>query len=215
MSYYTSLVVGDRVELVRKSPKYKKLPVGTTGTVMYVYSPDSIRVHMDDLESKASQYGDFYLTDSQLKRINNESNNEGSTIMTGNYRVANVQFIEGNNLELKYHYACYDPSIVEGDICVVKSAHHGLGIAKVAGFITTTEELTREIVCKCDFSEYNKRVENRKRMAELKDLMTARAKKLQDIALFQMLAKEDDEMACMLGELMKLMGGEDNGCKDM
>lgn len=206
---YNEFVVGDRVEIIRKPSKYKKLPVGATGIVTNVYCPTSIRVKVDGIENITSKYGDFYLDAKELKYINNESNNEGrTTIMTGNYRVANVQFIEGNNLELKYHYACYDPSIVEGDICVVKSAHHGLGIAKVAGFVNTTEELTREIVCKCDFSDYNKRVENRKRMAELKDLMTARAKQLQDIALFQMLSERDPEMASMLADYQRLMGGD-------
>lgn len=207
---YTAFVVGDRVEILKS--KYSKVRPGAAGTITNVYSPGSIRVRIDGIENTVSKYGDFYFDHKHLKNINTESNNEGrTTIMTGNYRVANVQFIEGNNLELKYRYACYDPSIVEGDICVVKSAHHGLGIAKVAYFVDTTEELTREIVCKCDFSDYNKRVENRKRMAELKDLMNARAKQLQDIALFQMLSEKDSDMASMLAEYQKLMGGEADG----
>ncbi len=205
---YNEFVEGDRVELVHTSSKYKRIPVGATGVVTNVYSISSIRVRLDGYTNITSKYGDYYFDHKHLKRINTESNNEGSIIMTGNYRAAEVQFIEGNNTESKYTYACYDLTIVEGDICVVKSAHHGLGIARVAGFITTTEELTREIVCKCDFSDYNKRVEDRKRMMELRDLMTARAKKLQDIALFQMLAKEDPEMASLLADYQRLMGGD-------
>lgn len=205
---YNEFVVGDRVELVHKSPKYKKLPVGATGTVKYVYSPLSIRVNVDGIENKSSQYGDFYLAANQLKRINDESNNEGSIIMIGNYRVAEVQFIEGHNTDRVYLYACYDPSIVDGDICVVKTAHHGMSIARVVDFICTTEELTREIICKCDFSEYNKRVETRKRMMELKDLMTVRAAQLRDIALFKALAREDSDMANMFAEFEQLMGGQ-------
>jgi hypothetical protein len=208
---YTAFVAGDRVEVVRKPSKYRRVPAGATGTVSNVYSPNSIRVRLDDFENHTSQYGEFYFSAKELKNINNESNNEGSTIMTGNYRAAEVQFIEGNNTDRTYTYACYDPSVVEGDICVVKSAHHGLGIARVVSFIFTTEELTREIVCKCDFSDYNKRVKNRKRMMELKDLMNARAKQLQDIALFQMLAKDDFEMAALLNEFNILMGGESDG----
>lgn len=204
---YNEFVVGDRVELVRVSSKYKRIPVGATGTVRNVYNPSSIRVQLDDYTNITSKYGDYYFETKHLKRINNESNNEGSIIMTGNYRAAEVQFIEGNNTDCKYIYACYDPSVVEGDICVVKSAHHGFGIAKVAGFISTTEELTREIVCKCDFSDYNKRVETRKRMMELKDLMTARATQLREITLFKALAREDSDMANMLAEFQELMGG--------
>lgn len=189
--------VGDRVVVMYW--KYSSVPVGTEGTITNIYGCN-IRVTVDGIVNKASQYGDFYFETQHLENIT-----EGSTtIMTGNYIVAEVKFLEGSNTNRKYHYACYDRSITEGDICVVKSAHHGLGIAEVVGFIDTNEEITREIVCKCDFSEYNKRVENRKRMGELKDLMTARAKKLQDIALFQMLAKEDSEMASMLADYRQL-----------
>lgn len=127
--------------------------------------------------------------------------------MMGNYRVAEVQFLEGNNTNQKYRYACYDPTIAEDDICVVKTAHHGLSIAKITGFITSDEELTREIVCKADFTEYNKRVESRKRLAELRDLMSARAKQLQDVALFKLLAKEDADMASMISEYETLING--------
>lgn len=205
---YNEFVVGDYVEIMRKPSKYKKLPVGATGIVTNVYNPASIRVRVDGFENHASQYGEFYLTAKELKRIDIESKTEGSIIMTGNYRVAEVQFIEGNNTDHKYVYACYNPEVVEGDICVVKTAHHGFGIVRVVGFISTTEELTREIIAPVDFSAYNKRVEDRKRMAELKDLMKARAKQLQDIALFQMLAEKDPEMACMLADYQRLMGGE-------
>lgn len=205
---YNEFVVGDRVELIRKSSKYKRIPVSSTGTVTNVYNPNSIRVRLDEYTNITSKYGDYYFDHKELKRIDTESNNEGSNTMFGNYRVAEVQFIEGNNTDRIYLYACYDPSIVDGDICVVKTAHHGLGIARVTGFTATTEELYREVVCKCDFSDYNKRVENRKRMSELKDLMTARAKQLQDIALFQMLSEKDPEMASMLADYQRLMGGD-------
>lgn len=208
---YNEFVEGDRVELVHTSSKYKRIPVGATGVVTNVYSVSSIRVHLDEYTNITSKYGDYYFDHKHLKRINTESNNEGSTIMTGNYRAAEMQFIEGNNTDSKYVYACYDPSIVEGDICVVKTAHHGFGLARVAGFITTTEELYREIVCRCDFSDYNTRVYNRKRMLELRDMMLARSKQLQDIALFKMLAEKDSEMACLLADYQRLMGGEADG----
>lgn len=198
---YTAFSIGDRVEVLNRG-NYRKITVGDTGTIRSIYS-NSIRVAIDDKVNPASQYGQFYFEPKQLKLISEKE----TIIMTGNYRIAEVQFLEGSNTNQKYNYACYDHSVVEGDICVVKTAHHGLSIAKVAGFITSDEELTREIVCKADFTEYNKRVEARKRMGELKDLMNARAKQLQDIALFRTLAGNDAEMAKMLSEYEQLVKG--------
>lgn len=200
---YTAFSVGDRVELVDGYTRYKKrLSVGDTGTIRNIYS-DNIAVAIDDKTNISSQYGYFYFERKQLKLISEKE----TIIMTGNYRIAEVQFLEGNNTNQKYHYACYDPSIIEGDICVVKTAHHGFSLAKVAGFITSSEELTREIVCKADFSDYNKRVESRKRMAELMDMMNAKAQQLQNTMLFKMLAKEDSDMAAMISEYEQLVNG--------
>ena len=195
------LSIGDRV-VVPNRGNYKSISVGDMGTVRNIYS-NSIRVAIDDKVNPASQYGQFYFEPKQLDIINEKE----TIIMTGNYRIAEVQFLEGTNANHKYSYACYDLSIVEGDICVVKTAHHGLSIAKVVGFIDSDEELTREIVCRADFTDYNKRVEARKRMAELKDLMNTRAKQLQDVALFKMLAKDDPDMAGMLKEYEQLVNG--------
>lgn len=198
---YKAFSIGDRVKVVNRG-NYRRIDVGDVGTVRNIYS-NSIRVAIDDKVNTASQYGQFYFEPKQLEFIDEKE----TIIMTGNYRVAEVQFLEGSNTNQKYNYACYDLSVVEGDICVVKTAHHGFSIAKVTGFITSDEELTREIVCKADFTDYNARVEARKRIAELKDLMNTRAKQLQDVALFKMLAKEDADMAAMINEYDKLVNG--------
>lgn len=203
---YNEFVAGDRVEVAQAPCKYRSITVGLVGTVTNVYSPSSIRVHIDGHVNVSSQYGDFYLEHRHLKRINNTPNNEGSFIMNGKYRTAEVQFIEGTNTNTKYLYACYDDEIITGDICVVKSAHHGFCIAKVVGFVESTDQdITREIVGKVSFEAYNKRVEDRKRAEELRQMMNARAKQLQDIALFQMLSEKDADMADMLAEYQKLM----------
>lgn len=201
---YKEFVEGDRVEVVRAPSKYRNIKVGLVGTVTNVYGATSIRVHIEGHINVSSQYGEFYFESKHLKRI--KSNNEGSFIMNGKFKIAEVQFIEGNNKDTKYLYACYDDTIVISDICVVKSAHHGFGIAQVVGFVESTEEdITREIVGKVSFDAYNKRVEDRKRAAELRAMMNARAKQLQDIALFQMLSEKDAEMASFLAEYQKLM----------
>lgn len=210
MTSYHEFVVGDRVEVVKQPAKYRKVSVGMTGIVTSVYGPSSIRVCLDNMHNASSQYGDYYFEHKELKRIN-ELNNEGSnndmsntTVMTGNFRVAEMQFIDGNNTNRKYLYACYDAGIEPSDICVVKTLNHGFGIAKVVGFISTDETIRREIVCKVDFTEYDKRVATRKRMNSLIKEMNARAADLQQMAVYKLLAKEDDSMKALLEEFEQL-----------
>jgi hypothetical protein len=64
--------------------------------------------------------------------------------------------------------------------------------------------MSREVVCKIDTTDYKARVETRKKAAELKAKMQERAKKLQDIAIYKMLAEKDDEMAQLLADFTNL-----------
>ena len=194
-------VKGDRVVILRGGT-YKNVPQGSTGVVRSEYN-GSIAVVIDGINNPRSSYNCFYFTSRCIKHINEKE----STIMEGNYRIAQVSFLEGCNADKKYPYACYDLSMEVGDICVVKSEHHGLGIVKIVEIGPKTEEkITREIVCKCDFSDYRTREQNRKRRAELIKLMHERAAELQEIALFQMLAEKDPNMQAILSEFQRLDG---------
>lgn len=201
MGYYP-FSVGDRVEVINS--KYRLVKAGAKGPIKSIYS-NNIRVNIDDVRNPCSSYGSFYFTAQQLKL-----NFERGIIMTGHYRVAEIRFIEGSNTKETYRYACYDNDLQVGDTCVVKSAHHGFGIARIVAFdaLKPEEVISREIVCHADFRAYEKRVADRERAAELKRLMEARAKKLQDVALYKMLAADDTEMAALLGEFEQLTGGE-------
>lgn len=195
--YFT---IGDRVKVL--TDNYKGRTVGLVGTVRSSYD-DSIAVNLDCLNNERSKYGCYYFKPKQLEFLKGEMN-----IMEGNYRVAKVQFIEGHSLELKYNYACYDPSIVEGDICVVKSAHHGFGLARVVDITPKTDEdIIREIVCRADFSDYEERVAQRKRKAELMTEMKKRAAAAQEIMIYKTLAVNDPTMAALLQEYEQLNGG--------
>lgn len=191
-----NLNIGDRVTVVYND-KYLQLLVGRKGTVKNPYSNDSIAVKLDGINNERSSYGYFYFEAKHLKKLN-----EGDEkIMEGNYTIAHVKFLEGTNTDKTYKYALYDTTISVDDICVVKSAHHGFGLAKVVDIGPKTDEvITREIVCKADFSEYYAREAARKRKAELGRLMRARAAALQETALFAMLAKDDAEMQQLLSE---------------
>lgn len=169
--------------------------VGMLGTVRSQYD-QQVTVMIDGKTNKRSGYGCFYFHASMLEEVKGEKK-----VMEGNYSTANIKFLEGSNTDRTYRYALYDSTISIGDICVVKSAHHGFGIAKIVDILPKNgDEITREIVCKADFRDYEAREAGRKRRAELMKLMHERAAKLQETALFAMLAKEDTEMQQLLGE---------------
>lgn len=193
------LHIGDRI-ITLTNGKYRTLDVGMTGTVRTTYE-GSIAVKLDDAYNDRSSRGYFYFTEKQLKLLKGEDELK----MEGNYRIADVQFIEGANKSEVYAYACYDEDVNIDDICVVKSAHHGFGIARVVRFREKTDEvITREIVCVADFHKFEAREMAREKRAELKKTMAKRASALQELAMYEMLAKSDPEMAELLKNYKEL-----------
>lgn len=200
----TCFTIGDRVEVI--SDNYKGRTAGMTGTVRSNYE-NNIAVNIDGLTNSRSSYGCFYYTNKQLKML------EGDVIMEGNYRIAHVQFLEGSNTDKTYHYALYEGTLAwEGDICVVKSAHHGFGLARIIEITPKTDEaITREIICRADFTAYEDRVAQRKRKAELMTEMKKRAAAVQELMIYKNLAASDPAMAELLKEYENLSGGIVNG----
>lgn len=192
---------GDKV-IIRRS-KYKEPLVGLTGTICDYYM-GQYKVRVDGHFNMRSINGVYYFKETQLEQFTEGEQNK----MEGKYRIALVKFLEGSNTDRKYAYACYDKDIAEGDVCVVKTANHGFGIAKISEFVLTwPEDITREIVAKVDFSNYNARVAARKKRAELKVEMKKRASQLQEIALYSMLAESDPAMQELLKEYQDLSDG--------
>lgn len=187
---------GDFVVVVRQC-RYRNIPIGAVG-IVYNANPmyeNNIAVKLDSFNNNRSSYGCFYFKADEIELYKGETK-----IMEGNYKIATVRFMDEKN-DKTYKYALYDDSINVGDTCVVKSAHHGFGIAFILNIEDKTEEkITREVVCKCDFSAYEEREAKRKRKEELKRKMNARAAALQEIALFKLMSENDKDMASMLHE---------------
>ena len=183
---------GDVVEVVDTN-KYREVHVGAIGVVRSTYDA-RVTVKFDDIHNPRSAYDCFYFNAKQLKLF------EGDTIMEGNYAIATIRFMDGSNTDKTYRYALYEDTCARvGAICVVKSAHHGFGIASIVDIEPKTDEkITREIICVCDFSMYQTREAKRQRKDELKRKMAARAAQLQEIALYKMMAEKDNSMLDML-----------------
>lgn len=203
---------GDRVELL-SAGKYAKLRAGMIGTVYSTYSGTNIAVRVDDEVNTASKYGTFYFTASNLRLIKGSETRKDQTIMEGNYRIADACYIKRDGAypaenSTSYSFAVYDPTVIAGDMCVAKSKSHGFDIVRIMRIREKTDEaIVREIVCKADFSAYIGRLDARKRRDELRKEMAKKAAQLQEIAVYQMLAESDSDMAKLLKEYKELTDG--------
>ena len=207
---YANSLVGRRVQVLQ-SCRYGAKYTWCYGTIQAAWGPDSIAVDIDFHVNKDSQYGYFYFKSSELEFI--KENKEAETAKEGEEKmekltkyanVAEVHFLEIFNPST-IECANYDCALSVNDICVVMTKHAGMALAQVTAIREHTDaDLFSEVVARLDVSAYESRVEHRKKSAELKDKMQARAKQLQDVVLYQTLAKEDPEMAAMLKEFLDL-----------
>lgn len=202
----TKFTIGDRVGIVNHSKYPTAELLGLVGTVRSVYR-SSVAVSVVGRHNKSSSKGYYYFSLFDLELVTDCNENKEETAMqniTNYLNIAKIQFVDGNN-KTTYEYANFDPLLNPGDLCVVMSANHGLGVAKVIEIVDRNDlETRREVVAKVYTDDYDKRVETRAKAAELKAKMQERAKQLQDIALYQMLAKDDPAMMELLAEYRAL-----------
>lgn len=199
--------VGSRVKVIHSSYKNFVL-IGECGTVRDI-TGGRIRVGLDDVNNPNSSYGSFYFKPSELEILDKQMEVKTMQNTITNYlNIAKIQFIDGAYSNTKtYDYANFDPELEVGDVCVVKSAHHGFGLAKVVEIVEQNDIATqREIVAKVNTDAYNERVANRAKAAELKVKMQERVKQLQDIALYKMMAENDPTMTELLKEYQAVTG---------
>ena len=209
---------GDRVRVVRQRKYSNERLLGMIGTV-FNDTGTNVMVHLDELKNHRSSYGAYYFKPSDVELVhesektNNETMEENTMYPITNYlNIATVRLLNGNNDT--YYYANYDRDLAVGDICVTISARRfkydsvpktGFVVAEVIAIEdASAHDVTGEVVSGVDISKYNDRVQSRIKAAELKEKMEARAKQLQDIALYQMLAKDDPDMAALLAECQGL-----------
>lgn len=203
---------GSRVVVANNRYSYRnKNFIGKFGTVIEnrYGQYGKIIVKLDDEYNFRATGGRFYFKVSELSLLNNNDadilEEENNMENINNYlNIAKITFVDGNDSRT-FEYANFEPTLKKGDLCVVKSAHHGLGLAKVVEIVDQNDIQTpREIVAKVDTQDYDFRVASRKDAAELKAKMKERAKQLQDIALYQMLAEKDPEMQELLARYQSI-----------
>lgn len=176
-------------------------------------------IKFDGLTNPYCGNGLFIYTEKELTNVKTGDDKMNSKyILHGLKGIAHVKFLEGTNTERTYQYLYYDESINVGDAVVVKSAHHGFGVAVVDALITdhyamedlatNGDTINREIVSKFDYKTYTERKDLRVKMAEndakRKKLMAAMDKRIaesRNMAFYEKAAETDDEIKAMLEQL--------------
>lgn len=211
--------VGDVVTVKGGCSRYFQECNGKAGTIKAIYGMDSIAVDIIGACNHASKYGYFYFALYDLKIVKKynetqEENTMSNKIYTGNvygkYRVAVVAFLDDSDVR-GFNYRVYEDGndYEENMYVVVKSAHHGFGIARIIN-IGSAKELgdassEREVICPIDMSNYDKRVETRKRVIELTVSMERKAEELKGLALYETLSEKSPELKEMLTEYKTLL----------
>jgi hypothetical protein len=157
-----------------------------------------------------SNYVQVRLTTGHIKNFNENSlvleNNTmiikgDHNMITGNYNVAMVKFIQGTNTIKGYAFALFDDNIKIDDLVLCDTAN-GYGVAKVTDILPQDEyegtSVTKEIICKVDFTDFEQRKTNREKAKKLKSEMDKKLKDLQEIALYELMAEKSPELKEML-----------------
>ena len=131
----------------------------------------------------------------------------------GNYEVAMVKFLYGVNTTKHYAFAMFEPEIgavVIGDKVLCDTAQ-GYNVAEVVDIMPKdvyseahSTPVTKEIICKVDFTNFNNRIAVRKERQSLKAKMDKMVKENQDLVLYQAIANKNPHMAALLAQYKAL-----------
>lgn len=123
------------------------------------------------------------------------------TEITGNYAVALVKFISGENTNKPYAFALFDRDASVNDYVVCDTVH-GWQVCQIVDIIPKDEydgvKVTKEAVCVIDVSKYNRRKELRARKHELINKMENIAQNDNKIMMYQAIAERNPEMKELL-----------------
>jgi len=193
---------GDKVKVIDDSLQ----SYGLIGTVTLIdrYLPNA-HVRFEDWHGQGAKELCFKI--SKLARYLYEE--RGSVMaVKGNYNVAMVKFVRGTNLIKEYAFALFDDTSVCIDDLVLCDTENGYGVAKVVSIVPQSEytgvAVTKEIICRVDFTAFEERKEKRRQKEALKKQMDKMIHDNQELILYQALAEKSSEMAEMLAAYKSL-----------
>lgn len=191
--------IGDRVMVISECKTHGKVGIVTNYNESEYSRLKWVTVQLDGYEKKHI-YNEISLIKENESRAYNMA-------LTGNYKIARVQFVEGYNKDKIYNFALFDNDVVEGD-WVLCDTQSGYNVAKVVG-IEDVESVsvaaTKEVVCKVDFSKFEHRKEVRKQKVELKAKLDKAIRENQDLVIYETVAKSNTQVAELLAKYKALL----------
>lgn len=201
--------IGERIYIRDYNRGWKNYrdTVGRYGTIRSnISSAGNYAVEVDGLinEKSSNIKGVFWINRSFLQKADSQEyveKRDKDMEVTGNYKIAKVKFLQGINTTKIYAFALFDDAIKCGDT-VLCDTQNGYSVATIENIVSKDEcsdlTVTKEVVCKVDFTDYDARIKARKDKAALRKEMDRLVKENQELVLFQMLAKENPQMAELL-----------------
>lgn len=186
------LKIGDKVRVISDCASYNQ--IGVVDSYQRLYGHNRVQVRLNN--GSVKQYNE----DSLRLLEANEGGNDMA--VNGNYDVAFVKFLQGVNTIKEYAFALFekDGSICVGDFVLCDTVN-GYNVACITRIVPKTEcdfPVTKEIICKVDFTNFEKRKELRKQKEALKKQMDKMVADNQELILYQAIADKNPEMAAML-----------------
>lgn len=177
---------------------------GLTGTIVCSHhNADSSFVKFDNWNGMGEK-------ELLIRNKNLKSKGENIMAVKGDYSVAMVHFIQGYSTSKEYAFALFSTDsdcILIGDY-VLCDTSQGYNVGKVTKIIPQSEysgcTVTKEIICKVDFTEFENRKELRKQKETLKKQMDKMVKDNQELFLYQALAEKNPDMAALLAQYKAL-----------
>ena len=196
---------GDCVQVVSCCQSYGKI-----GTVVKCWhssynNNNYVEVKLDN--GSTHNYNELSLITIDTNKQNNIIKGDNKMI-TGNYRIAMVKFVQGTNTTKEYAFALFD-EYVDVDNYVLCDTANGYGVAKVVEIIAKDEydgDVTKEIICGLNFVDFEQRKKNREEAKKLKSEMDKKMNEMQELALYEMMAEKSPELKEMLEAYKGLVG---------
>ena len=191
--------VGDRVEITSECQSMGQCGVvlGYDDLISY-YSSQKVKVRLESGDTKK-------YNEQSLRKINE---GEGAKMpIGGKYRIARVMHVDGYNRNKEYDFALFDNDVVVGDF-VLCDTQNGYNVAKVIRIDDVNENsptVTKEIVCKVDFSAFFHRKDVRVQKATLKKKLDKAVAERKEIAFYEAVAKGDEEISELLNQYKALL----------
>lgn len=105
----------------------------------------------------------------------------------------------------EYDFWTNIPDLKKGDLVACDTVN-GIVLGSVIGYAVQSIKVNRWVVSKINTRTHEMRIAREKEIAEVKRMMAARRKKLEDIHIYEMMARTDTEMAELLHKLNMLNG---------